>query len=57
MVDGKIEQRMSAAEIRMLRSMSGVTTEDKIRNEYLRGSIGIALIIDKMRENRLRWMF
>ena len=55
-VDRKIEQRMSVAEIKMLRWMSGVTREDKIRNEYIRGSIGVASIVDKMRENRLRWL-
>jgi hypothetical protein len=54
-VDKKIEQRMSVAEMRMLRWMSGVTREDRIRNEYVRGSIGVAPIGDKMRENRLRW--
>ena len=54
-VDRKIEQRMSVAEMRMLWWMSGVTREDKIRNEYIRGSIGVASIVDKMRENRLRW--
>jgi len=34
--------------------MSGVMREDRIRNEYIRGSIGVAPIVDKMRENRLR---
>jgi hypothetical protein len=43
------------SEIRILRWMSGVTRENRIRNEYLRGRIGVALIVDKMRENRLRW--
>jgi len=38
----------------MLRWMSGTTRKDRIRNEYARGSIGVALIVDKMRENRLR---
>jgi len=37
---------------RMLRRTSGMTGED--RNEYVRGSVGVAL--DKTRENgRLRW--
>jgi len=35
--------------------MSGVTKEDRIKNKYVRGSIGVASILDKMRENRLRW--
>ena len=37
-------------------NLSRVTNEDKIRNEYIRGSIGVASIVDKMRENRLRWL-
>jgi len=46
---------MSVAEMRMLRWMSGVKREDRIRNEYVRGSIGVASRVCKMRENRLRW--
>lgn len=38
----------------MLSWMSGVTREDRIRNEHIRGSIGVASIVDKMTENRLR---
>ena len=52
--DRKIEQSMSVTEMRMLRWMSGVTSEDRIKNKYVRGSIGVASIVDKMRENRLR---
>jgi hypothetical protein len=33
--------------MRMLRWISGVTKEDRIRNEYMRGSIGIELIVDE----------
>jgi hypothetical protein len=50
----RIEQSMSVEEIRMLRWMSGLTRENKIRNNYVRGSIGVALIVDMIRENRLR---
>lgn len=28
--------------------------DDEIRNEYARGSMGVALIVNKMRENKLR---
>jgi len=35
--------------------MSGVMREDRIRNEYVRSSIGIMSIEDKMRDNRLKW--
>jgi len=39
----------------MLRWMSEVIGEDRIRNEYIRESVGIASIMDKMRENKLKW--
>jgi len=44
---------MSVVEMRMLRWMKGVTREDRIRNEYVRGSIRVILIVDNMMENRL----
>ncbi|VVC29271.1 Hypothetical protein CINCED_3A013440 [Cinara cedri] len=45
---------MNVAEMRTLRWMSGVTIEDRIRNEYIRGSLGVASIVDKRRRNKLR---
>ncbi|XP_049875557.1 uncharacterized protein LOC126373441 [Pectinophora gossypiella] len=39
----------------MLRWMCGVTRLDKIRNEYVRGSLGVRDVADKLQENRLRW--
>jgi hypothetical protein len=53
MVDRRIEQSISDAEMKMFRWMSRVTREDRIMNEYVRGSIGVASIVDKMRENGL----
>jgi hypothetical protein len=32
-----------------------MTKNGRIRNEYVRSSIGVASIVENMRENRLRW--
>ena len=48
-------QKMSVAEMCMLRWMCGNTQRDKVRNEDIRTKIGVASIEEKMRENRLRW--
>jgi len=50
-VDKKIEQITSVAEMRMLRWIFGATRNNRIRNEYVRESIEIASIVDKMKEN------
>ena len=47
--------KVSVAETRMLRWMCGKTRKDRIRNEYIRETVGVAHIEDKLRENRLRW--
>jgi len=44
----KIEQRMGVTEMRMLRWTGGMTREDRIGNEYVRESVGVASIVDKM---------
>lgn len=54
-IKGMDERRLHASEMRMLRWMCGVTRMDKIRNEYIRGSLKVAPVIDKMRGNRLTW--
>ncbi|RXH70607.1 hypothetical protein DVH24_013353 [Malus domestica] len=41
--------------MRMLRWMCGHTRKDKIRNEDIRGKVGVTEIVGKLRENRLRW--
>ncbi|CAH9108779.1 unnamed protein product [Cuscuta europaea] len=48
-------QKMSVAEIRMLRWMCGHTRKDRVRNEAIRQRVGVAPIEDKMRKSRLRW--
>ncbi|KAH1218893.1 hypothetical protein GmHk_13G039165 [Glycine max] len=41
--------------MRMLRWMCGKTRQDKIRNGVIRERVGVAPIVEKMVENRLRW--
>ncbi|KAG5591265.1 hypothetical protein H5410_041779 [Solanum commersonii] len=48
-------QKMKVVEIRMLKWMCGHTRGDKIRNEDIRDKIGMAFVVDKMNEARLRW--
>ncbi|XP_070046656.1 uncharacterized protein LOC142169634 [Nicotiana tabacum] len=48
-------QKMSIAEMRMLRWMCGHTRKDKIRNKVIRDKVGVASVEDKLRELRLRW--
>jgi len=47
-IDKTMDRKMSS-EMRMLRWISGVTREDRIRS-----SIGVTPIVDKLCENRLR---
>ncbi|KAG7310779.1 hypothetical protein JYU34_003595 [Plutella xylostella] len=49
------EKRMHVTEMRMLRWMCGVTRKDRIRNEYIRGSMKVAPIVEKMKSHRLSW--
>ncbi|VFQ61992.1 unnamed protein product [Cuscuta campestris] len=48
-------RRMHAAEMRMLRWMSGKTRWDRISNEVIRRQVGMAPVEDRLREARLRW--
>lgn len=50
-----LENKVSVAEMRMLRWMCSKTRRDKIKNENITESVGIAPIVEKMVENRLRW--
>jgi hypothetical protein len=44
------ERRLHVTEMRMLRWMCGVSS-----NEYIRGSLKVAPVNEKMRSNRLAW--
>jgi len=48
-------QRMSVAEMHMLRWMCGNTRRDKVRNKDIRTKIGVTSVEEKIKENRLRW--
>ncbi|XP_070031856.1 uncharacterized protein [Nicotiana tomentosiformis] len=48
-------QKMSEAEMRMLRWMCRHIRKDKIRNEVIRVKVGVASVDAKLRESRLRW--
>jgi len=39
----------------MLRWMSGKTRHDRIKNDTIREQVGVAPIVEKLVENRLRW--
>ena len=51
----KTERRLRIAEMRMLRWMCGVTRMDKVRNEYIRGSLKVAPVTEKLKGNCLAW--
>ncbi|RZB50735.1 Metal tolerance protein 4 isoform C [Glycine soja] len=54
-VKSQHENKVGVVEMRMLRWMCGKTRQDKIRNETIRERVGVAPIVEKMVENRLRW--
>ena len=47
-------EEMEVTEMKMLRFAMGVTRKDKIRNEYIRGTVKVERLGIKMREGRLR---
>ena len=54
-VTKKQVQEMEVVHVKMLRFAMEVTKNDKIRNEYIRGTIKVERLGMKMREDRLRW--
>ena len=47
--------KKQVAEMKLLRFAMGMTRKDKIRNEYIRGTVKVEQLEMKMREGRLRW--
>ncbi|KAL0924766.1 hypothetical protein M5K25_005623 [Dendrobium thyrsiflorum] len=47
--------KLSVAEMRMFRWMSGFTLRERMRNEHIREKVGAAPVEDKIRESRLIW--
>lgn len=47
--------KLHVAEMRMLRWSAGVTLLDKVPNHYIRGTLKVRPIQDKLAESRLRW--
>ena len=52
---GQHIQKMSVAEMRMLRWICGHTRKDRIRNDDIRDKLGVAPIQEKLVQHRLRW--
>ena len=49
------EQKLHVAEMKMLRMMCGVTRRDRLKNEYVRASVNMDSIVDKLAQvSRLR---
>ena len=46
---------MEVAEMKMLRFAMGVMRKDKLRNEYIRGTVKVERLGMKMKEGRLGW--
>ncbi|KAI5108713.1 hypothetical protein C0J45_0110, partial [Silurus meridionalis] len=51
----KTKEEVYGCELKMLRFSLGVTTMDRIRNEFIRGTAHVGRFGDKVREVRLRW--
>ena len=54
-VTKKQVEEMEVTEMKVLRFAMGVTRKDKIKNEYIRGTVEVEWLEMKMREGRLRW--
>ena len=51
----KTESKLQAAEMRVLRTIQGVTRRDRIRNTTIRTELQVTPLLEEMEQNRLRW--
>ncbi|XP_042884408.1 uncharacterized protein LOC122261007 [Penaeus japonicus] len=49
------ERKLEVAEKRMLRWSLGLTRRERVRNEYIRGTLRVPRLQEKLREGRWRW--
>ncbi|XP_037776686.1 uncharacterized protein LOC119573544 [Penaeus monodon] len=49
------EKKLDVAKMKMLRWIAGVARRDRIRNDYIRGTVEVAEISKRIQEARLRW--
>ena len=54
-IDQETRSRASCGRVEDVRFSLGVTTMDKIKNEFIRGTAQVRQMGDKVREARLRW--
>ena len=54
-VKNQQKNKLNFTEMGMLRWISGHTRQDRIWNECIREQVGVAPIVEKMIESRLRW--
>ena len=55
LITKKQVEEIEVAEMKILRFAMGVTREDKIRNEHIRGTAKVEQLGMKMRKGMLRW--
>ena len=51
----KTESTLQAAEMRLLRTIKGVTRRDKIRNQVIRSELNVTPLMEEIERNKLRW--
>ncbi|XP_023222930.1 uncharacterized protein LOC111624339 [Centruroides sculpturatus] len=49
------EKKMERVEMKMLRWICDVMKKDRIRNDYLRGTIRVGSVSTKVQQSRLKW--